>query len=445
MPLFAYQARDKSGERVSGTREAPDQRAALEALREQGFFVTQLGPSKSGGLFNREKHERASEVRSRPEEATPQSCRPAPGATPPPPRSTTGATQGAHTSTGAPLPTNLWATANAKELSLFFRQMNSMLNAGTGMGAALNTMAQHGPSPSLRRASAEMSRATSQGTPWSETMRAYPSLFDALAIGMVAAGEAGGFLDRMCQRLADYSERDYELQQTIKRETWYPKLLLFCSILIPSVVPAVVAFNNGQNVLAAWLQTVALPLGIVGGCWLLWMLSKRVAPIAALLKPLMLVVDQLKLTIPGVSKMSRALAAAKFSRALGALYASGMGVGRAIDIAAGASGNVAMAESARRVIPQVERGVSLSEAMASTNQMPPIALQMLSTGEMTGNVDTQLDKVADFMEQDAETAIKQVVKALSLLIYLFVAAYIGYIVISMFGQYLSGLTSLLNE
>jgi type II secretory pathway component PulF len=316
--------------------------------------------------------------------------------------------------------------------------MHAMLNAGTSVGQALKTLSQHGANRSLRRAAAEMGEAASCGRPWGETMRAYPALFDPLSIGMIVAGENGGFLDRSCMRLAEYAERDYDLQQTIKRETWYPKLLVVCSILIPSAVPFVIALMKGGNPLLAWFQQVWLPLTVLAVVCLAWKAWNRFMPAATHSGPLRIAFDWIKLHVPIVAKISRGLAAAKFCRALGALYASGMGINRMVEIAAGTAGNASFSAAVRRAAPDLERGQGLTDTMRETGQFPGIALQMMHTGEISGNIDSQLDKVADFLEQDAETALKQAVKVLGIVIYLMVAIYIGSQVI---GQYTSQFTA----
>jgi type II secretory pathway component PulF len=265
-------------------------------------------------------------------------------------------------------------------------------------------------------------------------MRSYPGLFTELMIGMVDAGEKGGFLDRMCLRLAEYSERDYELQQSVKRETWYPKLLVFCSILIPAAIPTVIAGANGTgSPLSAFLNSVGPPFIFLAVCWFVWRIGSRVLPVAAHTGELRKLLDGAKFVLPIMSKTTRALAAAKFCRAMGALYAAGMGMSKTVNVAANACGNAAFADRVRRIIPELERGGELTAALRSTGQFPGVALQMMQTGEMSGNLDEQLDKVADFMEQDAETAIKQSVKVLGIVVFLAVAMYIGSIIIGQYG------------
>ncbi|MBV9467910.1 MAG: type II secretion system F family protein [Abitibacteriaceae bacterium] len=489
MPTFAYQARDKSGQRVSGTREASDQRAALEALREIGLFVTQLAPVGRNFRRSTPAHpqppatmpsaapapavsiptplavEVAAPVRRevvapvemleapalpreqvKPREGFVQEQVELPGPqsgseyVPPVPRVPVGVATPEYVSTQP------WMRANAKEMALFFRQMNSMLNAGTGLSQALHTMSTCASNSSLRRACLDMSSRTSKGQPWSETLQTYPGIFSKLAIGMISAGEKGGFLDRMCLRLSEYAERDYALQQTVKRETWYPKLLVLSSIFIPSAVPFVVTWYMGTgNPFLAWLRSVLPPLLIIGLAWGGWKLINYLSPVTLHSGSPRYIVDRIKLSTPIMGKTVRALATAKFCRALSALYAAGMGLSRTLNLAADTTGNAVLTENVRQIIPRVEQGESLSECLASTGYFSPIVLQMLRTGEMSGSIDTQLDKVADFLETDAETTIKQSVKVLGIVAFLVIAIYIGMQVIQFYTGYFDAIFSEANK
>lgn len=492
MPNFAYQARNQIGERVAGTRDAPDRHAALEALRELGLFVTQIVPAPAS-RGTRAADARAAQEAARtaamhsatveagerilPRGATPEASGPrlamsvaaqnamthapnavAQNAVAPSVAAAPSAAVPSNAQAGArtadqnvapapstipkappPAPTQMWARASAKEMSLFYRQMHAMLHAGTSLWHALQTMGEHEQNPRLRRAAREMALGLAQSKTWSQTMRAFPGLFSELAIGMVTAGEAGGFLDRMCLRLSQYAERDYELQQTIKRETAYPKMLVFCSILIPSVVPLVLSGFN------AWLHAAVPPLLIVGGAFGCWKLMNFMMPVAAHTGSVRYWIDAIKLRLPVFGKTVRALSTTKFCRAMGALYAAGVGPHKAVIMAANACGNAVMAEKARRVAFDLENGMGLTEALSSTGEFPGVALQMMRTGEESGSLDEQLDKVADFLEADAETAIKQSVKAMGILVFLGIAAYIGSIVIHMWSGYGDQLTDIMKD
>jgi type II secretory pathway component PulF len=485
MPSFVYQARDSKGERVSGAREAASQQEALNLLRAAGLFVTKLAPAtaneveaaaapttinseapsvngSSDATLPSHKWELAADTSAEStvtRKAPTETPKPAPAKrpnvergydplrTPPVPRASSEAQreraeppkprEAAPQSTQppltpqavlpsqslAPLPPRYFLRSNAKDLSLFWSQMHSMLHAGVSISHAVETMAANAPNKALREACGEMAPRIASGVPFSDLMEAFPGIFSPLMIGMIRAGEMGGFLDRMCLRLATYAERDYHIQQTIKRETWYPKLVVFASIFIPALPPVAIALFKGGNVwaafLAAMLSTVPA-VCVVGGVWFLWKFNSLMLPLAARTNGLRYAIDQVKLLLPIAGKTARALSTAKFCRSLGALQSAGTGMNKTITLAADACGNAVLAEQSRRAIPRIESGQTLTEALSATGQFPGIAIQMLRTGEATGSFDEQLEKVADFLESDAETTIKQSVALLGVLALVFV-------------------------
>jgi type II secretory pathway component PulF len=273
-------------------------------------------------------------------------------------------------------------------------------------------------------------------------MRAFPGLFSPLQIGMVSAGERGGFLESMFSRLAKYAERDYGLQQTIKRETWYPKILVFASILIPGAVPLVLAMvKGGQNPFVAWLQSVGPPLFLVGLAVLIYRAASFASPLTAHQQGPKLWLDSIKLCIPVAGKVVRGLATAKFCRALGALYGAGVLPGESVRLAAEACGNSAIARDSIGIIPRLEHGERLTDCLSSTGQFPSSVIQVMHVGEESGNLDEQLDKSADFLENDAEVAIKQSVQLLGVLVFIVIAIRIGMQVGQFWGGYFEAIFS----
>lgn len=393
MPTWVYEARDRAGQTVKGAREGADRQSVLESLRAEGLFLTKL---ETG---------RATAPREVPKMAPPEtrtSRPPIPPTTHVPPNPNSAA---------APIPPRPLVRASDKELSLFFRQMAAMLHAGTSLGHALTSLSKNAAGAGLRQAAREMEPLIMSGTPISVAMAAYPGLFTPLHLGMIKAGERGGFLEQMFARLSQYAERDYELQQVVKRETWYPKMVLIASILIPGIVPSVIAFlQGGGNPFLIWFQTNLPPLLLIAAIVYLYKAFKFGSPLVAQAGAPRQIFDSLKLSLPIIGKVTRALATAKFCRALGALYGAGVSPSESVHLSAAACGNAAIAQSAIAIIPKLEAGEPLTQSLRSTGRFPDMALQMMSVGEESGNLDGQLEKTADFLESDAETAIKQSVQ-----------------------------------
>ncbi len=405
MPTFVFKARNKQGERVEGKREAPDKRTALLALRESELFITELVPLNA----------------AKPKKATAQ-----PGSQ----------TNG-----------KWWWRANAKSLSLYFRQLQALLKAGTGLSQALSAVAQSAPSKPLREASLEMSRRTAKGEVWSIQMREYPGLFSPLALAMIRSGEAGGFLDEACGKLADYAEHDHHIQQVIARETWYPKMVIFAAIFILNVPPLVVSIMKGQPIgpaILTYLMGIGLPLLAILLIWLATSGKKFIMPLARHLRPLTIIIDQIKLLTPVAGKTVRNLAVAKFCRAFAALNAAGLGVATSFELSGEACGNTAIASRIRDIIPQVEQGQGITDALAATRQFQPVVLQMMRTGEISGNFDEQMNSVAEFMEQEGESSIRKSMVVLGILALLVGAIMVGYYVINFWMNYYNGIFNMMN-
>lgn len=486
MASFEYEARSRAGKPVRGVCEAADRQAAVEQLRAEGLFLTRIEAQKG-------RSARSNSTASPPSGATPTSPlrgvpNPASAAASPPAAtvavsaSVTVASlreQAAHAaSVSPPAPAHPYPGAAAvttpvgsagqapgrhavpplverpglragsKELGLFFRQLGSMVGAGTSIGKALGTMSQNASTPVMRRVSAEMQEQVMAGHQFSTCMQAFPGVFSELQRGMVSAGERGGFLERMLNRLADYSERDYALQTMVKRETFYPKMLVGAAILIPAAVPAVLALVNGGGVggmAVAWLGSVLPWLLIGGGLYLVYLAVQRSAPYLLRDSTVREKWDGVKLSTPVVGKVTRGLAAAKFSRALGALYSAGVGPGESVRLAGRASGNAVVSRRAQEVIPRLEHGAGLTDSLESTGLFPGIALQMMRTGEETGMLDEQLEKAADFLEQDAETAIRQSIQVLGVVAFLAIAIVIGIQILSSWMGYLNNLNEVTSD
>ncbi|HEX8464059.1 MAG TPA: type II secretion system F family protein [Abditibacterium sp.] len=468
MAQWVYEARDGAGRVVSGTHDAADRRTALEFLRSQGLFLTRLEAGRNGATVapvapvSAAVSAAVAAPNAPREVARPEPLRPNPaplsaspldppyldnaGVTRRPPvgvppaaavaAAPIGPGRGHSASAGEPIPRQPFLRASTKDLSLYFRQMGAMIHAGTSLGAALHSMVESAPTASLRNASAQMERRILGGEPLAETMKAFPGLFTPLQIGMAGAGERGGLLDAMFERLARYAERDYDLQQTIKSETWYPKLLVFCSILIPGLVPLIVyMIKGGPFPTRELMANIGVPLLLVGAVVGAFKLMNLMAPMALSTSGIKMGLDTAKLKIPVASKVVRAFATAKFCRALGALYSAGVGPGESVRLAAGACGNEAIAKSAVEIIPRLEHGESLTDCLASTKQFPVTVLQVMRVGEQSGALDEQLDKSADFLESDAEVAVKQAIKVLGILVFLAIACVIGSKVIQFWSGY----------
>ncbi len=410
MAHFRYEGFDQLGKAKRGVVEAGDQSSALLGIRSQGVNPTRVEPIS------------APLPKPRPRMETPLPTAPEPAFTPRPQAvpGTSASLPNFGTSASPPIPRQPLLRSSSKEMALWFRNMASLVNAGTGIGAGLQSMATAAPTKALRTASKQMAERVMTGAQLSELMPSYPGLFSPLHAGIAAAGERGGFLVASFERLANYCERDYELQTMVKRETWYPKLVAACAVILnPAALVALIMSGP-----ALWLSMqlgTFVKIAIFAAIYYALIVAKPFIPLD---NPIKAAWDRVRLYVPLVGKVVRGLGTAKWCRAYAALYSAGVGPGEAMRLSAQGCGNLAIGRDTLAQAAKVEHGLPLTEALRATHLFPPLALQMLQIGEQSGDLDTSLDKAADFLEADAETAIKQCIPVIGILMFLFVAFFL---------------------
>lgn len=383
MPVWAYTARDQRGNTTTGTVEAPsDSRAAAE-LREKGLWVTDL---RAAG-------------------------RPAPARV------------------EKSVAKQVWSPVSLKDLSLFYRQLYTLLNSGMGIFQAFESLGTgtQTPNASLRRVVRELGQHLLVGGRLSDGMARYPWLFDRMQVRLVEAGEQGGLLVEVLRRLAEYLEREYELRQEIKRKTLYPKLLLAAFLFIPPVPTLVLAGPKAYFLevwgVIWWAILIGIPLVIA-----LRLLLQTHAGRAFY--------DHVKLALPVIGPMVRKLAVARFARTLAALYGAGVPIRSALAMAGETCGNTVLENASLRMVPAVEHGLSISQALAAANVFQPMFLGMVATGESSGNLDESLDKAAEFYEAEAMHTTIQLVVILGVVLLILMGILIGMKVIQFWtGKY----------
>jgi len=357
MPTYTYEARDPGGHLVSGAMEAASSSAAMAAIRNAGYLV----------------------VRVTQETAVP-----------------TGRV------TAEP-----WARGiGIGTMVIFYRELATMISSGMTLVQGLDVLERNQPNAVMRRVIRELSRGVQQGRPLSEQMRRFPSVFSPLGVAIVVAAEQSGKLDDLLGMLARYTEQEHETRQMIRRETFYPKLLLVALLtIVPGGLLIATAFTQGAG---AALGTLAVgvmwfALAVVLPLTLLYFAVRSFGHTTSGRETL----DRIKLSLPLLGKNLRKLGLSKFARALSALYAAGIPLPSALPLAADTTGNVALGKALLAGAAHLNAGGTLSEALAVSGQIPGLVISMVTTGEQTGKMDTTLDKVAEYYESEAGTAIKQ--------------------------------------
>lgn len=418
MSTFTYQARDLEGKDVSGIIEADDARGAANSLREQGLFTLHLAPTMNA---------RPATV-VLPNGATQTNGSFTPGYTPTAPRTPRiGEQSSVHVApflVSVPLP----------ELAMMYRQMGTLFNAGVPMVQAITTLAQQSRSSRLRAILTDAANVVASGHPFSHAMEKHPNVFAPIQIELIRAGETGGLLETMCNRLADYLERELETRRKLKRETLYPKIVLSVAglvILILSFVQSGMG-KSGVNLVVSRISFAAIVAAIAFGVWWLGRYLNQYPAFGAAW-------DRFKMLIPGTGDVARKYATARFARAMAALYSGGVNLFRAVEIGARACGNRAIGEQILSYAPALNNGEGISGMLARSGLLSPLAIQMARTGEQTGSLDTMMNKVADYLENEADAKAHQVAVVTGVLALLLAAAVVAYIVISFYVGMFSGI------
>lgn len=412
MPVFEYRATDAQGCEQSGRLVARDRDDATRALASKGWRVEHVREASAHAALSAE-----------PRQSAPT------GPPPPPPI-------GPRPKLLTALVGPIFGKVGLPHLMFLFRQLSSMLGAGVGMVQSLETLSRQTRQPKLRSILLELRDHAQAGRPLSAGMQRYPEVFSPLMLSLIRAGEEGGMLERTLSDLAGYVESEIALRRMIRRETMYPKVVLAMSVLIVgganliigAVAPQGSPFRlyNPLNEPTTWM--------VLGPALLALFLFLRVG----LQNPAIKRGWDLALSVlPGLSGTVRGFATAKFGRAFGALYRGGVPMHRAMLLAADACGNEHIRS---RIYPgalRLQEGGTVSDALAQAGVFSPIVLDMVRTGETTGNLDQMLLKLSEYYEDEAATAAKRNAVILGVFVYLGVAAFVGYLVFSFYQGYSS--------
>ncbi|MCX6361823.1 MAG: type II secretion system F family protein [Armatimonadetes bacterium] len=333
-----------------------------------------------------------------------------------------------------------WAVASAApgiplaELAAFFRQFATLIHSGVPIVQSVGSLERSVRSAKLRSILAECSRRLGDGERLSDVMEGYPSAFPPLALEMIRAGETGGMLEAMLFRIADHLERELEMRRLMARLTMYPKLVVVTAFLLlgrsgfTEMTPAfsrwVIGMMGMQRYTTLdYLSDTVFALGAILAAWWLLGAGSRVA--AARWPGYGVAIERLKMATPGLGAVVREFALTRFGRALGALYGSGLPLGSAVAVAGRASGSASLARASEGIAVKVSSGYGLCASMQETGFFPHTVLEMVSTGEQTGNLDAMLEKMAEYLEADAQSKAHMHAHLFATGVYLLVAAMVG--------------------
>jgi type IV pilus assembly protein PilC len=390
MPVFTYRGKNRAGASVTGEQMAPSKAELINQLRRQQINVTKM--SEKGKEFN--------------------------------------------------MPT-FGGGVDSKELAIFTRQFSVMIDAGLPLVQCLEILASQQENKTFQNVLMGTRAAVEGGTTLSGAMRPYDKVFDPLYVNLVEAGETGGILDTILQRLSAYIEKNVKLKRAVKSALVYPIAVLVVAagvivLLLWKVVPIFATLFLGLGVNLPLPTRIVITLSnFVGSIFGLLILIGAVAGCFGLkvwygTPTGRMAIDSTILKLPMLGILMRKIAVARFTRTLGTLISSGVPILESLDITARTSGNAVIEKSLLQVRKGLEAGRNLSEPLAETNVFPGMVTQMIGVGEQTGAMDAMLQKIADFYEDEVDAAVKDLLSAMEPMIIVFLGVVVGGIVISMY-------------
>jgi len=334
----------------------------------------------------------------------------------------------------------------AKELAIFTRQFSVMIDAGLPLVQCLDILAQQQDNKYFQQVLAQVRQDVEEGSTLAAAMTRHPRVFDQLYANMVEAGETGGILDLILQRLSTFIEKIVKLKRDIVSAMIYPAAVILLAIVAVAVI-MVVVIPQFQNIFLGLLgpgEALPLPTRIVvgisnylagwGGLSILVTIILSVVGIRYYYKTSSgrKIIDTVLLKVPILGPIFSKIAISRFSRTLSTLLSSGVPILQSLDITARTAGNVVIESAILKIRDGVEQGKSFVEPLKAADVFPHMVAQMVGIGEQTGALDAMLGKIADFYEQEVDAAIANLLTLIEPVLIGFLGVTIGGIVISMY-------------
>ncbi len=428
MPKFSYTAMDAGGKEVRDTIEAPTQAQAINQIRSQGLFPTAV--SAAGG--------------SSPAPKAQKPGKPAPAAAAP-------AKKGE-----IKLPSWMQGKVKPKDLMVMTRQMATLISAGLPLLRGLRVLQRQSKIPALRDALTGMGEAVEGGSTFSEALAQYPKIFNNLYVNMVRAGEAGGVLEVVLARLAEFMEKAQRIKNKVKGAMTYPIVVLVATVgimgfLLTKVIPqfqeifeelldgkslpAITLFviNASEIVRNNALMVVAVIVAIVV-VFKIWGATKHGR----------YMLDLLQLKTPVFGTLIQRTAVARLTRTLGTLLSSGVPVLQALTIVRDTADNAVISNAMQKVHDAVKEGENMAGPMGQANVFPAMVISMVEVGEETGALSDMLMRIADTYDDEVDNAVAGLTSIIEPCLIIILALVVGTIVVAMFMPMISIITNLGN-
>ena len=332
---------------------------------------------------------------------------------------------------------------DAKELAVFTRQFSVMIDAGLPLVQCLEILANQQENKTFQKVLTGVRASVEGGATLSASLKIYDKVFDALYYNMVDAGETGGILDTILQRLATYIEKNVRLKRAVRSALIYPTAVigiagLVITLLLWKVVPIFVTLFNGLGAELPLPTRIVIGLSQFIGSWYGFLIFLAVVGVAGAIAwwyrtpQGRIAIDTIMLKIPIIGMLLRKIAVARFTRTLGTLISSGVPILEGLDITARTAGNAVIEKAITNTRKAVEAGRSLVDPLKESDVFPGMVTQMIGVGEQTGAMDAMLQKIADFYEDEVDVAVKDMLTLLEPAMILFLGVVVGGIVVSLY-------------
>ena len=390
MPVFTFSGKDASGQKVSGERNAPNKQSLTQQLRRER--ITPGSVREKGKEFS--------------------------------------------------MPTFGTTKVKVKDIAVFFRQFSVMIDAGLPLVQCLEILAANQENPSFQKTLTGVRTTVEGGSTLANAMRLYPAVFDDLTTNMIEAGETGGILDVILQRLALYVEKAVRLKSAVKSALIYPVAVislagLIVGALLKWVVPIFSNLFAGLGVALPLPTRIVMGLsGFVQSFW--WVFFAVIIGSVFGVKQMRkhprgrYYFDKMLLMLPIMGSLLRKIAVGRFTRTLGTLITSGVPILEGLGITARTSGNAVLEEALMKVRKAIEEGRTIVDPLRECGVFPNMVTQMIGVGEATGAMDSMLQKIADFYEEEVDAATRDMLAMLEPVIIGVLGISVGGIVISLY-------------
>jgi len=392
MATFAYKVRDRSGKIFTGNMEGENRNSVVSRLREMDYFITSVNEKRGNILLSRQ--------------------------------------------------INLFKSIKLRDLTIFYRQFATMVNAGLTLVNSLDILTEQVENKALANNIKAVKSDVEAGSTLADAMAKYPQVFSELYISMVRAGEIGGVLDDILLKIADLMEKDFALRQKIKSAMSYPSFVAVAALLmsifmltfiLPQFVGVFATFGGELPALTRFFVTLTVLFQKYWYLFFLFLAALIAAFLAYIKTPSgKLNYDKFKLNAPIFGEISRKGAIARFTRILGTLIKSGVPILEALQVSSNAIGNLVISAAVLGAKTKIKEGQSISSPLAASGVFPLMVTQMIMVGEESGELEEMLVNVAKFYDEEVDRSVEKLTAIIEPLMMAFIGLTVGTMIIAMY-------------